>query len=176
MLITRPIVQRLSPAIREATSQVTDGTVVVPSLFSFVGLPPEPVLTAANPAPLQNSSFGARDFQNNPASSPSLITNQVQIGPGYWRLSLRGCYTANFPGTTAFGDFIIAFNDANGGWGMATFYAIGGTQIINHDVEILFQAPLPQGVVAGRIQCILGATGVGNSHKYDLTIIGSRLL
>jgi hypothetical protein len=176
MLITRQMVQRLSPSIKEAQPQLTDSAVVVPSLFSFVGLPPEPfACVPAGPVAVQNSSFGFNNAFNQPASTGVTITDFCQIGNGYWRIQLRAAIQANFVGATLTPDVQIQFVDSVTGFILLSAYALNGSFTLNADHEFTVAFAQPQGN-AGKFQVVFSATAVGQSQRIALSIIANRLL
>jgi hypothetical protein len=158
--------------IREASPQVSDGTVVVPSLFSFVGLPPEPTFRQVIPGAgvTQQSSF-ATQINGQVANAAQLITALCRLGAGYWRLKIRGAYRSNYVLATAQpGDFRVLAADAASNWQIVTRFAqLAGSQDIEFNEEFTIQNNID-------LTAILDTNGVGQEHTYSLSVWAQRLL
>lgn len=169
MIITRPIVQRLSPAIREASSRIEDGTLTVPSLFSFVGMPPEPIFRSG--ATGVNTSSFAIQQNGQVANAAQLIQTLCTMTPGWWRLQIQGSYRSNYVlGAATPGDFRILITDAVSNYQLVTKFAqVAGSQPIDVIVEFLIQNNVT-------ISPILDANGAGQEHTFAVSAVGNRLL
>jgi hypothetical protein len=170
MIITRPILQRLSPSIREAAPQATDGSLQIPSLFSFVGLPPEPLFRAVTGVGATSSSVAVQ-VNAQVANAAQSILNPLSLLPGWWRLQIQGSYRSNYvlAGNTA-GDFRIILADTVSNWQMVTKFAqLSGSQPIDFQMEFLISTQ-------SFITSILDTNGVGQEHIYSLSIVAQRLL
>jgi hypothetical protein len=172
MLITKSLLNRLSPTIREAQPQNGDGGAVIRPQFSFVGLPPEPTFRQATPGAgtTQQSSFA---IQTNAqvANAAQSITTMSRISQGYWRLRLQGAYRSNYVLATAQpGDFRILLTDAVSNWQIVTKFAqLSGSQEIFFQEEFMIQNVLD-------LTAILDANGVGQEHIYSISAWFQRLL
>jgi hypothetical protein len=171
MLITKAVVNRLSPALREAQPQPGDGSMIVRSQFSFVGLPPEPTFRQVAGASIDQSSSFAIQKNAQVANAVSNTSTIARLLSGYWRLRIQGTYRSNYVLATAQpGDFRILLADLVSNFQItAKFAQLSGTQ------EILF---VEEFVVPSffDVTAILDTNGVGQEHTYSLSVWGQRLL
>jgi hypothetical protein len=171
MIITRPIVQRLSPVIREATQQTSDGTVQVPSLFSFVGMPPEPA-NIQNAAGSTNQSTLLVQVVQQVANAVQSVLSVMTLGPGWWRCKFTGSYRSNYVLTTnSGGDWRLIFTlDAANVILFNRFATVAlPTQDINHEWELLVRG-------TASFQSVLDSNGVAQEHTIAGTLMASKLL
>jgi predicted secreted protein len=172
MLIQKPLVNRLTPAIREAQPAPGDGVAIIRPAFSFVGLPPEPTFRQTVPGAgvTQQSSFVVQQGAQVANAAQSIVTI-CRISAGYWRCKIRGAYRSNYVLATAQpGDMRILFADAVSNWQVVTRFAqLAGAQDIEFNEEFLVQNVID-------VTAILDANGVGQEHIYSVHVWMQRLL
>jgi hypothetical protein len=172
MLITRPILQRLSPSIREAAPQSTDGVVQVPSLFSFVGLPPEPTQVQALAGSVNQSSLVVQLVQqvaNAIQSTQSVMT----LGPGWWKVKFTGSYRSNYVlATNSGGDWRLILT-IDGSSNVILFNRFATALIPTQDAIAEWEF-LVRGSAA--FSSVLDANGAAQEHTIAGTFMGSKLL
>jgi hypothetical protein len=172
MIISRPIVQRLSPAIKEASQQASDGTVLVPSLFSFTGMPSEPISVQGGLGATNNTSAMvqvAQQVANAVQSTQGLMT----LTSGWWRMKFTGSYRSNYVlATNAVGDYRLILQ-IDGSTNVVLFArhatALLPAQGINVEYEFVFRS-------TASFTSVLDANGVGQEHSVAGTFLAMKLL
>jgi hypothetical protein len=172
MIITRPVVQRLSPTIREATPQPSDGILQVPSLFSFVGLPPEPTQVQALAGTVNQSSCLVQVVQqvaNAVQSNQSVMT----LGAGWWRVKFTGSYRSNFVlATNSGGDYRLILT-IDGGSNVILVNRFATALLPAQDVNFEWEFMVRQ---SAAFSSVLDANGAAQEHTIAGSFIVSKLL
>lgn len=175
MLITRPIVQRLSPSIREAQPQTGDDIVRVPSIFHFTGIPPEPIrrIQDSTNATLLSTSSALSVTRQLPASSAADAFNMCRLSPGWWEIFFSISYTSTYVTTTA-NDFELTLGDETGVIALCTLIAqLAGAQHIEKRVSLMIPSNIGSG---GLIGFILQATAAAQTHGASVDMQCNKLL
>ena len=78
MIINHPVLNRLSPGIREATASINDDKLLIPNTFVLSGLPPEPLFRSIGAGgKVFESSFS---LQSNVQVANAVAVTTPQIG------------------------------------------------------------------------------------------------
>jgi len=171
MIISHPILNRFSPAIREAQPQIGDDVVHIANKFHLTGMPPEPLFRAG---PLfgkvYESSF-AIQFNSQVANGAQATAQIGTLGPGWWRLKLTGCYRSNYVEAAVNpGDYRFLMADLVSNWQAISIWAqLSGTQNIDFELELFLSQTLV-------MTSILDANGVGQAHAITLAVVGNKYL
>ena len=173
MIITRPILQRLSPAIREAAPEVSDNTLNVPSLFSFVGLPGEPIRRPITAGGTHTSSV-MQQHNAEVSNGAQNIVMFLVLTNGWWRIRIQGSYVSNYALITGVpGNFRIILANSTSNIQVVTKFAQAvGAQPIDFQEDFVFAEP--DNVT--QLTAVLDANGAAQDHLYSLSIICQRLL
>ena len=131
MIITRPILQRLSPAIQEAQPNADDAIITVNPNFALVGLPPEPlrrILTASQ----TTSTSSVIQLSGQVANAGQLNQNAFTITAGWWRLFISLAYRSNYVLATATsGNFRVLLADTTSNFQILTAFAqVSGSLVL----------------------------------------------
>ena len=171
MIISKGILQRLAPSIREAAPAAGDGATRVPATFNFTGLPGEPIRLNAASSPVTETSV----FINKIIAVANAGLNDQTIctlKQGWWRIQVTGCYFANYqtagPGSS--GEFLCVIDNTSQVFNFLSLFAnTNVTQQFNFTQEFL----LPSDTL---LHAILIANGVGQSHNVATNWMVQRLL
>ena len=171
MIINHPVLNRLSPGIREATASINDDKLLIPNTFVLSGLPPEPLFRSIGAGgKVFESSFS---LQSNVqvANAVAVTTPLGRLNTGWWKLFARGCYRSNYVlGTPTPGDFRFLFSDAVSNWQwFAIFAQTVGSQNFNYEAEFFLQNTLD-------ISHIMDTNGVGQEQTCSLSIQANKLM
>jgi len=168
MVINHPVLNRLSPSIREIEPQTGDDSLIIPNRFSFVGLPPEPLFIAGTSTSTQESSFAtgtSATIANAGATSFPLCT----LRNGYWSIRISGAYSANYVSVLQGGDFQLNLSGPTQIAQILTRYAAVGAQSFDTTFEVLIQQN-------HALAFLLNTNGVGNSHQASVHVLCNKLL
>lgn len=168
MLINHPVLNRLSPSVREVEPQTGDDTLVIPNRFSLTGLPPEPLFIAGTSTSTQESSFAT--------GTSGTITNAVgasfplcTLRNGWWSIRISGAYSANYVSILQGGDFQVNLSGPTQIAQILTRYAAVGAQSFETEFKIMIQQN-------HAIAFFLNNNGVGNSHQASCHVVCNKLL
>lgn len=170
MLITRGILHRLSPALRESAPQAGDDVVSVSPRFSFVGLPPEPIRVSGITVAATTSVMVHVNHQV--IAGVQVVQSVLSISPGYWRIRVAGAYRSNYVVQTNLGgEWRLSVGDGTNTAVVISRYATIAvpTQSIEWTEEFLVRETLT-------FVSILEANLATQEHTVDYSITGSRLL
>lgn len=170
MIITRPILQRFSPAIQEAQPQVDDAILQIPPFFNLVGIPPEPIRRLLITG-LTSSTSSVVQANGQVANAGQQLVQIMKITPGWWRIFISLAYRSNYVLATATpGNFRVLLEDIASNFQLITAFAqLSGSQNINLEQDYLF-------TIDTTITTILDTNGVGQEHTYSGSFCAQRLL
>jgi hypothetical protein len=176
MIIQRSFFSRFSPAIKEAVPQNDDRQLVVPSRFSLVGLPPEPLHLTGAGNNEQNSSF-ARTLNFSVTNAAASVDTPCRLSPGYWHIYILGSYSSNYASALVAGpDFAIAFVEAASNVTLVSRFAqLVGCQPFHDEFDIMISNPAVLNST-NSFTATLAANGVGQTHSLSYTLVCNRLL
>ena len=171
MIVSKGIIQRLAPSLREATPQQGDGITKIPPNFAFVGLPGEAIRlnTGSNPT-TETSVFIPKIIAvaNGGLNDQTICT----LKQGWWRIHVTGCYFSNYttagPGSS--GEFFCTIDNVTQAFNFLSLFAVTNTaQQFNFVQDFL----LPGDTL---LHAVLIGNGVGQSHNVATNWMIQRLL
>jgi hypothetical protein len=169
MHITSNILGFLAETIKLAVGGPHETEITVPpALQPVIAL--RNTLRTLNPAgtDLQSSSF-AVEFNFLVANGGAQTVNFATIDAGAWELDIQVCYSSNYLSGVAGFDLQFSLAGSNANWFRIRTEQAGCTVVVNRTLRVQFAG---QSVFTG----ILGANGVGNSHRAHIQILASRLI
>jgi len=169
MIINHPLLNRLSPSIREVEPQLNDDKIVIPNVLQLVGLPPEPSFrTVSAGSNVQESSFHA-EVNTSVANGVSSNSTLGVCRSGWWKIYIQVAYRGNFIGSVQAGDARLAMDLGNGSIQMLTVYANSQALTVVREFEIMVQNQ-------ATFTTFLGPNGVAQEHSANFSMVANKLL
>ena len=171
MIITRGILHRLSPSIRESAPETGDDVVQVPPRFSFVGLPPEPQRVVASGINLLTTS-GTIHVNGQVINGVQIVVSVMVLAAGYWRVHINGAYRSNYVVQSNLGgDWRLLLADGTSTAGLISVYASAASPVQKFDYveEFLVRETLT-------FTQVLEANIATQEHTIDYSLVANRLL
>ena len=171
MNITRGIIHRFAPSIREATPEAGDDVVKVRPQFSLVGLPPEPTRVVAFGTSLLTTS-GIIHVNSQIINGVQVVQTVMVLSAGYWRVHINGAYRSNYVVQSNLGgDWRILTADGTSTAGLIALYASAAspTQHFDYVEEFLVRETLT-------FTQVLEANIATQEHTIDYSLVANRLL